>query len=53
MYEIKEKEKSRMAHFSNLIDCEDKVITCPTNRRIGPTGRRKAGVQTQRIYPCL
>lgn len=45
MNEIKEKERSRMAHFSNLVDCvEGKVITCPRNRSTGPRGRRKAGV---------
>lgn len=50
MYEIKEKEKSRMAHFSTLVDCvEDKVITSPRNRRMGPMERSKDGVQTQRL----
>lgn len=44
MCEIKEEEKSWMAHVSNLVDCvEDKVIPCPRNRRAGPRGRRKTG----------
>lgn len=41
MCEIKKKEKSRMAHFSNLIDwVEDKIITFPRNRRRAGSGEK-------------